>query len=194
MLDLQIELLRRCHSGGMVGKLEGYLRGSMEDLLPHDAHDRCTGRVGIVVTSVWPRVGKVNVTAFADRTHLIETLVGSCYVPLWLGGRPVLPYTYHSRTGFVVDGGLLRPIPWTPLAEGAIEVHPFTVYPNVAERGRRHDAISPMLLGKDFDVKLPRLLSWVLGFNLREENLRYMYEAGVRAAAKWDPPRGGPPR
>ena len=51
--------LPRCTFCSMFGRLENYIRGSLDDLLPHDAAERCSGRVGIVLTRVWPRISKV---------------------------------------------------------------------------------------------------------------------------------------
>lgn len=64
--------------------IKDLIEQNMEKLLPADAHQRCSGRLGISVTKLWPRENKF-VSNFHSRRDLIEAVCAGCFIPIWSG-------------------------------------------------------------------------------------------------------------
>ena len=63
------------------------VRRWLRQILPADAGVRCSGRLRICAFRVWPSPGPVIFCQFRDTEHLIEVLMATIHVPLFLDGR-----------------------------------------------------------------------------------------------------------
>ncbi|KAF8072772.1 atgl-1 [Scenedesmus sp. PABB004] len=68
---------------GLMGTWGGLIEAWLDELLPADAAERCSGQVGIVVTTL-PRCDQVCIDAFTDKADLINVAMASAHVPLFL--------------------------------------------------------------------------------------------------------------
>jgi hypothetical protein len=84
---------------GLMGVWGRIVEEWLDALLPEDAHERCSGRVGVVYT-VLPSCEQVVAREFATRRDLIECLLASAHVPLFLDFRLARPV----RGALAVDG------------------------------------------------------------------------------------------
>eukprot|EP00952_Eustigmatos_sp_NYUAD-ZCMA_P014332 55960-Eustigmatos_ZCMA.PRE.1 len=75
--------------GGFIGKIRRVLRDSLDDSLPENAHVICNDRLTIAVLQIWPRfqLQPELVTYFSSREDLINALLTSAHVPLYLESR-----------------------------------------------------------------------------------------------------------
>ena len=78
-----------------------------DEYLPHDAHERCSGRL-FLSTTLYPSLTNCVVSEFETRDHLIWSLVGSICLPVgFIGDFPVdVP-----GIGPVIDGGFSNDAP-----------------------------------------------------------------------------------
>lgn len=72
---------------------------ALDQWLPADAHERCGGRLGVSVTTLWPVENRF-VSEFATRQELIEAVAAGCYIPIWSGSVTFPKFRGHS----CVDG------------------------------------------------------------------------------------------
>lgn len=75
----------------------------LQDVLPEDAHERCTGRCFISITSLLPIPHNVILTEFESRDDLIDAVIASTYIPLW-----TFPGVCLHRGMVCVDGGVMN--------------------------------------------------------------------------------------
>jgi len=123
------DLMDDCRRHGTRGRLGILLEEFLRTALPEDAHIRCTGQTFVAVSSVEssPRKGLGMlgglgnfgnfgtptgqlVSEFSDRDDLIEALMTSCHIPLWMDGR----LTSSFRGSMHMDGGVTNFIPLPP--------------------------------------------------------------------------------
>ncbi|NWS61225.1 PLPL1 protein, partial [Chunga burmeisteri] len=86
---------------GILGrKILKILKDTLNKYLPQNAHQIVSGKLHIILTRVrdWR---SVTVSEFASRDELIQTILCSCYIPLYFG---LLPPTYRGVR--YVDGEL----------------------------------------------------------------------------------------
>lgn len=57
---------------------------TLNRLLPWDAHERCSGKLGVSVTRLWPFQNAL-VSTFRSRADLIEAVCAGCFIPMWSG-------------------------------------------------------------------------------------------------------------
>ena len=75
----------------------------LDDVLPEDAHERCTGRCFISITSLFPIPHNVILTEFDSRDDLIDAVIASTYIPTW-----TFPGACLHRGMVCVDGGVVN--------------------------------------------------------------------------------------
>jgi hypothetical protein len=73
----------------------------LDDVLPADAHERCTGRCFISVTSLLPLPHNVILTEYDTRDDLIDAVIASTYIPTW-----TFPGVCLHKGMVCVDGGV----------------------------------------------------------------------------------------
>eukprot|EP00467_Chlorarachnion_reptans_P015830 CAMPEP_0114495924 /NCGR_PEP_ID=MMETSP0109-20121206/5490_1 /TAXON_ID=29199 /ORGANISM="Chlorarachnion reptans, Strain CCCM449" /LENGTH=377 /DNA_ID=CAMNT_0001673151 /DNA_START=338 /DNA_END=1472 /DNA_ORIENTATION=+ len=83
---------------GLFGPL---IKQWLENLLPDDAHERCSGRVRLLLTSV-PNFKQQYVSEFLSREDLIAAVMASIHVPFFLNLKPLKSF----RGGYYMDGTL----------------------------------------------------------------------------------------
>ena len=98
-LSLKNDIWNR--SGGLVGIWGSLIRDWLEELLPADAAQRCSGRVQIVVTEA-PRLRLRSINQFGSKEDVINACMASVHVPFFLDGNP----TYQVRGRHYLDGSL----------------------------------------------------------------------------------------
>lgn len=106
----------RAGPAALAGVWGGLIRAWLEELLPDDAAARCSRRVTVqfcVVRSC--RRGGVRmarVREFATRAALIDALLASVHLPLFLDGRLFCRIAVDGRVERACDGGVMRLIPF----------------------------------------------------------------------------------
>jgi len=75
----------------------------LDDVLPEDAHERCTGRCFVSITSLFPVPHNVIQTEFDSRDDLIDAVIASTYIPTW-----TFPGACIHRGAVCVDGGVMN--------------------------------------------------------------------------------------
>ncbi|KAL4452178.1 hypothetical protein ABPG75_007840 [Micractinium tetrahymenae] len=88
---------------GVLGMWGSIARRCLEEMLPEDAHERCTGRVRLRVTA-WPSFQPVFLEAFRSKQDLIDACLASGHLPFLLDGR--LAATLRGMRA--VDGAFCR--------------------------------------------------------------------------------------
>jgi len=73
----------------------------LDDVLPEDAHERCTGRCFISITSLLPTPHNVILTEFESKDQLIDAVIASTYIPVW-----TFPGVCLHQGMVCVDGGV----------------------------------------------------------------------------------------
>jgi hypothetical protein len=106
-----VQLAADCLAHGTPGRLGPGLRALLEKHLPPDAHLRCRGNTHVAVTKVVPVWRPEVVSDFESRADLIEALMASAHIPLYLDGR----WATRFRGKLVIDGGATSFIPLPPL-------------------------------------------------------------------------------
>lgn len=86
---------------GLAGVWGGLVREWLHQLLPHDAHARCDGRVHISILEVLPWRRRL-VCDFRSRESLIDAVMASAHVPWFMDGWPVM----HHRGRLCIDAGV----------------------------------------------------------------------------------------
>ena len=84
---------------GLMGSWGEVIEQWMDDLLPHDAAERCRGELGVVVTQL-PAWQQLSIDDFEDKVDLINCVMASAHVPLLLDKQ----LTRECRGVHCVDG------------------------------------------------------------------------------------------
>lgn len=85
--------------GSYMGVWGGLVEEWLDELLPADAHERCRGRITVVVTTL-PTWRQVGISDFSDKRDLIDAVMASSHIPLVLDRR----VAKHCRGQPCVDG------------------------------------------------------------------------------------------
>ena len=96
---------------GLFGKWGRLVRAWLEELLPADAAERCTGRCRVTVTRFAPLPRPDVIDAFATRAGVVDALVASTHIPFFMDGRAL----NRRVSPAAADGGLLA---WLGLCSG----------------------------------------------------------------------------
>ena len=104
---------------GLAGRWGGLVREWINALLPMDAHERCRGKVHVLITHIaidpfapegspqklsWPLLKRVRVTDFRDRADLVDCVMASVHIPWFMDGT--IAATFRGQN--FVDGSFLQ--------------------------------------------------------------------------------------
>ena len=110
LVDLSVSLGEQCRIDNrwLKGKSGMYLSQGLEDLITDDMPAKVEGKALIAVTFVpdW-RLDTQLISSFRDRHDLIEALMASCHVPLYMDGK----FFTRFRNRRAIDGGIPGFIP-----------------------------------------------------------------------------------
>lgn len=87
----------------------------LDDVLPEDAGERCTGKCFISITSLLPTPHNVILTEFDSKDDLIDAVIASTYIPTW-----TFPGVCLHRGMVCVDGGVTNNL--ASLAEETLRI------------------------------------------------------------------------
>lgn len=76
---------------GLAGIWANLIRQWLDELLPADAVDRCSGRVKVIVTEI-PSLRLKYVDTFDSRDDLIDACMASVHIPFFLDGNATFAY------------------------------------------------------------------------------------------------------
>ena len=99
--DISVEADIWNRSGGLAGIWGGLVRQWLEELLPEDAHEMCSGRVKVIATKV-PRMRLQYLDTFDSRDDLISACMASVHIPFFLDGNGT--YKYNGEQ--YIDGSV----------------------------------------------------------------------------------------
>ncbi|XP_027290165.1 patatin-like phospholipase domain-containing protein 4 isoform X2 [Cricetulus griseus] len=103
------------------------LRSGVDRILPANAHELARDRLHVSITNARTRENRL-VSCFASRDDLIQVLLASSFIPVYMGLKPV---EYAGQTW--VDGGLTDSLPVLP-AGRTVTVSPFCGRHDVSPR------------------------------------------------------------
>ena len=120
-------ILAAVRSAGSVGCLScdllGVVRPEFEQILPEDAHLRCSGQATVCLSDVsrlpWRRPKTCFVDRWESRSTLIDTVLQSSYIPF-------ITSSVNPMGGGLVDGGLANNFPLHPEAARTVRISPFS--------------------------------------------------------------------
>ncbi|GAB1605550.1 patatin-like phospholipase domain-containing protein 4 isoform X1 [Argonauta hians] len=117
----------------------------LNENLPHNAHEMASGRLFVSVTNVESRRNET-FSHYSDREELVQSLLASCYIPLYSGGSPPV-----IRGKKYIDGG------WTnnllSFKEGkTIYVSPFSGWQDICPADSLGRAIFITMKEQTFQV------------------------------------------
>ncbi|GMH45827.1 hypothetical protein BSKO_13790 [Bryopsis sp. KO-2023] len=173
LMDGALELSADCREYGTRGRLKQALENTLRELLPQDAHIKCSGKAHVAITQVYPfnDMGGYMVSEFDSREDLIQTLLTSCHIPMWFNNRPFTRY----RQTFATDGGLVNFIPGPSDTDRVIRVCCFPARSLGPEFGID---LAPDTFSES-KYSMSQLLSWAFE-PAEEEVLWELYEMGKR--------------
>jgi hypothetical protein len=99
--DISVEADIWNRSGGLAGIWGGLVRQWLEELLPEDAHEMCSGRVKVIATRM-PRMKLQYLDTFDSRDDLISACMASVHIPFFLDGNGT--YKYNGEQ--YIDGSV----------------------------------------------------------------------------------------
>ncbi|KAI8470390.1 MAG: acyl transferase/acyl hydrolase/lysophospholipase [Monoraphidium minutum] len=122
ILEACYALAADCRAKGTRFRLGPVLEGVLQELLPPGAAASASGRTYVAVTRVLPRDGPLLapelVGHFKDKSDLIEALMTSCHIPVYMNGR--LTTRFRGTSHF--DGGITNFLPAPPGVDHAVRV------------------------------------------------------------------------
>lgn len=112
MSDIELlcrDLMSDCRENGTPRRLGIVLRGLLNEALPDNIHERCrdTAFVGVTLLTPVGKAGPMLVSEYRSRDDLIDALLTSCHIPVYLDGN----YVTRFREHWAFDGGLTDFIP-----------------------------------------------------------------------------------
>ncbi|KAF8064606.1 HEBP2 [Scenedesmus sp. PABB004] len=187
-----IEFGEDCLKHGTRYRLGPLLRDFLQQYLPADAHERCSGTTHVAVTRLLPYWQTQTVSSFESRDDLIAALLTSCHIPWYFDGRWMTKF----RGRYCVDGGVMAFIPSVPEADYTVKVMCFPSSHlsalKAGTRGRRrlrrlHDLLDidiTMDSHEAWPYDLQQIVKWALVASAQETS-SLLIEKGKRDAALW---------
>lgn len=112
------------------------LERTLEELLPDNAHKRCSSRFGLTLTNLWT-LEWVFISEFESRKDLLDAVICGSFIPIWSGAL-----TFPRFRGKpYVDGGFINNFP------------NFELTPEEVASGRRIVGLSPFSSNVDVTPK-----------------------------------------
>eukprot|EP00879_Flechtneria_rotunda_P027923 GHRR01029974.1.p1 GENE.GHRR01029974.1~~GHRR01029974.1.p1 ORF type:complete len:141 (-),score=22.57 GHRR01029974.1:316-738(-) len=81
-----IEFGEDCLKNGTRYRLGPLLKDFLQQYLPPDAHEQCSGNTHVAVTRLLPYWRTKIISKFESRDDLIQALLTSCHIPWWVMG------------------------------------------------------------------------------------------------------------
>lgn len=106
---------------GLFGIWGGLVRTWLDEILPADAHEQCSGRVNVLVRE--PFSPAICVNSYSSRDDLISACLASVHVPLFMDGR--LTASFRGRPHIDDDWmgmGRAQPALVLPKAAGSVRM------------------------------------------------------------------------
>nr|XP_044624109.1 patatin-like phospholipase domain-containing protein 4 isoform X2 [Equus asinus] len=129
------------------------LRGGMESILPHNAHELAHNRLHVSITNTKTRENYL-VSSFSSREDLIKVLLASSFVPIYAGLNPV------EYRGQWVDGGLTNSLPILPVGR-TVTISPFSGRLDISPQDKGQLDLYVTIANQDIMVSVGHLVtSW----------------------------------
>uniref|UniRef100_A0A383W6G1 Patatin n=1 Tax=Tetradesmus obliquus TaxID=3088 RepID=A0A383W6G1_TETOB len=173
-------------------RLGPLLREFLQQYLPPDAHELCSGNTHVAVTRLLPYWQTRMISDFSSRDDLIAALLTSCHIPWYFDGRWMTKFRGH----YCVDGGVMAFIPSVPGAEYTVKVMCFPsshlaklkASTRSSRRLKRlHDLLDidiTLDTYENWPYDLQQILKWALVASAQETS-SLLIEKGKRDAALW---------
>ncbi|WIA18834.1 hypothetical protein OEZ85_003513 [Tetradesmus obliquus] len=187
-----IEFGEDCLKNGTRYRLGPLLREFLQQYLPPDAHELCSGNTHVAVTRLLPYWQTRMISEFSSREDLIAALLTSCHIPWYFDGRWMTKFRGH----YCVDGGVMAFIPSVPEAEYTVKVMCFPsshlaklkASTRSSRRLKRlHDLLDidiTLDTYENWPYDLQQILKWALVASAQETS-SLLIEKGKRDAALW---------
>lgn len=167
-------LAEDCRQKGTAFRLGAVLREILQNFLPDDIHERCSGRVRVAVTQILWRPRGLLVDQFDSKEDLINAVVTSSFIPGYLAPRPATIF----RNRLCIDGGLTLFMPPTSAPETVL----VCAFP-ASRLGLQGIGISPDC-NPENRAGPRELFNWALE-PAEDEILDKLFELGYLDAAVW---------
>jgi len=174
LMDASLEMYEELREKGTVGNVRGVLETQLRRVLPADAHLRANGRLHVAIVRVnkqRPFVQPVFVNTFYSKEDLIQALLTSSHVPLYMNRK----VTQMFRGRRCVDGGISNFIPTPPCTE-PVKVCCFPQVPFASD-------IAPGNFGP-CPFSLREMLRYAI-LPPSEEKIGELFEMGVNDVLAW---------
>eukprot|EP00775_Hariotina_reticulata_P004363 gene4363-4616_t len=169
------ELARDCRTKGTRHRLKFVLQDTLEQLLPADVAERCSGQVHVAVTRLTPGLRPQLVSHFRDREDLIAALLTSCHIPWYFDGNLITSF----RKEPCFDGGITNFLPDVPNATTCR----VCCLPSKQLGRIGNISISPDTY-QDWPYSLNQMLGWAFE-PADEEQLQMLIGCGRSDAQQW---------
>ncbi|CAM1303883.1 PNPLA2 (predicted) [Pycnogonum litorale] len=120
------------------------LRKGLEDILPEDAHIRCSGRLFISLTRVSDGKNEL-VSEYHSKEDLIQAVICSSFIPVYSG---IIPPKFHGER--YIDGSLSDNLP--VLDENTITVSPFCGECDICPQDESDDIFQVFLANTSINI------------------------------------------
>eukprot|EP00193_Tetraselmis_chui_P012532 CAMPEP_0177786980 /NCGR_PEP_ID=MMETSP0491_2-20121128/21221_1 /TAXON_ID=63592 /ORGANISM="Tetraselmis chuii, Strain PLY429" /LENGTH=234 /DNA_ID=CAMNT_0019308245 /DNA_START=264 /DNA_END=968 /DNA_ORIENTATION=- len=112
------EVFKNYRRWGTAGRMRATLADTLNQLLPHDAHERCKDSAYVAVTQLIPYLANESVSNFSSKGDLIASLLTSCHIPWYFDSN----IETFFRKGLYVDGGVGQFLPEPPGCQRVIKI------------------------------------------------------------------------
>ncbi|GAX72689.1 hypothetical protein CEUSTIGMA_g145.t1 [Chlamydomonas eustigma] len=184
------ELAVECRKGGTMGRLSGLLRAILNQYLPSDAHERCSGVCHIAVTRLFPYMQREIISHFDTKSDLIDALITSCHIPVYANGSWMIKF----RDRYYMDGGVMDFVPSPPETQHVVKVCCFPVHqvlnavqPSIQGLPRLSSLLDISLSPDKFEPfhqDFATLFNWAM-LPAPDHVLEWLVEKGRRDASAW---------
>lgn len=174
LMDTNLIMYRELREKGTIGNVRGVVETYCHKLLPDDAHLRANNRLHVAIARVSrqrPFMQPVYINEFFSKEDLIQALLTSSHVPLYMNSK--VTSTYRGRT--CVDGGLMHFIP-TPPCTNTVKICCFPALPFKAD-------IAPGAFG-ECNYSLRQMLQFAI-LPPNENKIVELFEMGVNDVLEW---------
>eukprot|EP00879_Flechtneria_rotunda_P000290 GHRR01000380.1.p1 GENE.GHRR01000380.1~~GHRR01000380.1.p1 ORF type:complete len:616 (+),score=201.49 GHRR01000380.1:254-2101(+) len=187
-----IEFGEDCLKNGTRYRLGPLLKDFLQQYLPPDAHEQCSGNTHVAVTRLLPYWRTKIISKFESRDDLIQALLTSCHIPWYVDGRWMTKFRGH----YCVDGGVMAFIPTVPGADYTVKVmcFPSSHLEKLKATTRGSKRLRPIYKFLETDItmdsfepwpyNLQQILKWALVASAQETS-SLLIEKGKRDAALW---------
>ena len=189
------DFAQECRQKGTMGRMGPLLRDFLGSYLPSDAHERCSNQISIHVTTSpsWSEMTRgfkeEDITQFDTKEDLVEALMSSCHIPLYLDGR----LSTKVKGKAFVDGGISAFVPSPSAASEVVKVCCFptralisrlSLFPISTALAKQIEIDCSPDTFEPYNVPYRKLVTWAL-LPAPDEVLDGLIEKGQRDARSW---------